>query len=260
MTTKVKSESFQPYLKLIGVVLLITIFYIGYKLGSGKSKIVDDSIPGKSDVTANVLQKQKPTITNTDIQETNFTGKVSIISGSGVLATKAKEYVDTTVAEFKAQADKDVPAMRKDFGADSPSANYTLNIEAKYLDNTATQSIVVSVYTFTGGAHGSSYYKVFTGNGSQILSISDLVKSSEQQAFVSFVKKELYTYRVEGASGSPLFSEVVEDLTLGDFENWSLDDKNLVIYFSQYAVGPGVLGSIEFKIPRYKIERFFNQI
>lgn len=178
-----------------------------------------------------------------------------------MLAQEARVYVNTTVDEFKAQADNDVPEMRKEFGSDSPSANYSLNIDAKYLNNNKTESIVISVYTYTGGAHGSSYYKVFTlsKKDNKMLSISDLIKKEKEYFFTEQVKKELNDWRPEGSTTSPLFPEVVNALSLKDFSDWSLDDENLIIYFGQYAIGPGVIGQVAFPIPLSKIQNLLNE-
>ena len=197
-------------------------------------------------------------ITPVSIKEENFTGIKSVLSGSGLLVLEAQKYIDSTVAEFKTQADRDVPDMRKQFGADNPTANYTLDVLAKEYKSTKYNAVIISVYTFTGGAHGSSYYKVFntTLGGDKILSLSDVIKKEKQTAFTELVKKELNAWRPDGTI--VVFPETVTELTFASFKSWNLDDKNINIYFDQYEIGPGVLGAVVFPISLEKIKDLLN--
>lgn len=205
-------------------------------------------------------------IQNKDIEEENFSGKVAMISGESLLATRARAFVDEIVADFRKQADTDVPDMRKQFGADSPTAQYEIDIDAKYIESKKTESIIVSVYSYTGGAHGSSFYKSFTTsipdgkNPARLLSLSDVVKKDKEIAFTEFVKRELNSWRPENSSSSPVFPEEVQGLKFDSFTNWSFDsdNKNLIIYFSQYEIGPGVLGAVAFPLSIEKVSEFLN--
>src|SRR3990167_1242247 len=73
------------------------------------------------------------------IQEENYTGSRPVITGEGKLAEAGREYVENTVEEFVAQANTDVPAMRKSFGMDSPVASYTIDLEASQAESDTTQ-------------------------------------------------------------------------------------------------------------------------
>jgi hypothetical protein len=55
-----------------------------------------------------------------------------------------------------------------------------------------------------------------------------------------------------------VFPEDVAALTFDSFTNWSMDDKNLIIYFDQYEIGPSVLGEVAFPLPLEKIKSFLN--
>lgn len=199
-------------------------------------------------------------ISSKDIKEKNFTGKVAVVSGEGVLAKTAQAYINETVADFKKQADKDVPDMREKFGADSPTADYEINIDAKDIKGGETESIAMLTYTYTGGAHGNSVYKVITvSSGGEILSLGDVIKTDKQSAFTDFVKKELKSWRPDSSmTSSPIFPEEVQALKFNSFANWSLDDKNLTIYFGQYDIGPGALGPVAFTLSREKVKAFLN--
>jgi hypothetical protein len=198
------------------------------------------SVPKTENIPTKPVEENKTpvSISTKDIKEDNFTGKVALISGSSLVAIKAQTYVDGQVADFRKQANTDVPPMRKEFGADSPTANYEIDIEAKYEKGDKTESAILNVYTYTGGAHGSSFYK--------------------QSAFTAFIKRELTAWRPEGSTGSVVFPEDVEALTFGSFTNWSLGDKNLTLYFDQYEIGPGALGATAFPLPLSKIKDFLE--
>lgn len=247
------------YSKLIAVILFVAVFYVGFRLGTMKKEIY--TAPATEE---KITEKKTPTpisIKNKDIKEENFTGTVVEISGVSTLAVKARAFVEETVLEFKKQADTDVPLMRTDFGEESPSANYEINIEAKHLNSAETESIVFSIYTYTGGAHGSSIYKTFTAaiSDGEILSLSSVVKKEKQTAFTEFLKKQLIAWRPSVSQGEPMiFTEDVEDLKFSALEKWSLDDKNLVIYFDQYEIGPGVLGAVAFPLTIEKIKDFLE--
>jgi hypothetical protein len=253
----IKWDKVTWYSKLLAVVLAVIIFYVGFNLGQ-KKKDIDSANPVPAKQNINI--PTSVTIKTQNIKEENFTGTAPIISGSGTLAKESQAYVDKTVADFKKQADTDVPAMRKEFGADNPTANYEIDIDAKYIKSAKTESIVMTVYTYTGGAHGNSFYKVLTVSvaNSKILSLANIIKSSEQAAFTEFLKKELNSWKPAGSDAPAVFPEDVAALTFNSFTNWSMDAKNLVIYFDQYEIGPGVLGPVAFPLPLEKIKNFLN--
>lgn len=245
------------YIKiLIAAVLLLCIFYVGYYFGN-KNEVSD--IGG---INENTEEKQEVPvlITFKEIKEENFEGTVPEIVGENTVASEARAFVAKVVEEFRTQANKDVPEMRKQFGQDNPSSNYSINIDAKYKKSSKTESIVLSIYTYTGGAHGTSSYKVFnTGNiGGEMLLLEDVLQTEKKEAFVQFIKKELYSWKSNDMDSSMFFDDAVEELNFEFFTNWSLDDENFIVYFNQYDIGPGVLGQIAFPIPLEKVKSFLN--
>jgi hypothetical protein len=245
------------YSQLLAIILFVLAFYIGFYLGEQKAKIgTINEVPQKQTLT-----KTTPiSIKIQNIEEENFSGTKPIISGSSLLAVQARAYVEQKITEFRTQANTDVPDMRKKFGADSPPATYTIDIGATYIKGDKTESIEISVYAYTGGAHGNDSYKVITAispNG-KILSLSEIIKQDKQTAFTEFIKKELNDWRPEGSDTSVVFADTVKDLKFSSFVNWSLDDKNLTIYFDKYEIGPGALGAVVFPLSLDKIRDFLN--
>jgi hypothetical protein len=186
-------------------------------------------------------------ISEEKISEENFSGTIPHISGTSPLATLATDFLAKEIDAFKARADAEVPERAAEFGVGSPPATYTIDITATVKRSAHTESIIFDEYQYMGGANGMSKYRVLTidsVDGHQI-SIAELIAQDQQDAFVAFVKKQLQSgpHKIEG-----LFPEEVAKLTLDDFEQWSLTDSELSIYFDKYTIGPGALGAVAFPI------------
>ena len=236
---------------IIGIVLLLT-----EKLWVPKlvDKIIAREFPQQV-TTPNIIPIS---IITQKINEENFSGTVADVFGTSPIAIQMREYIDKTVSGFRTQANTDVPSIRGQFGADNPTANYEIDITSKYIKSAETESIVTEVYTFTGGAHGSSLYKVMTANilSGEIIPLAKIIRQEKQNDFVTLVKKNLNDWRPEGTDAPVVFADSVEALKFDSFSNYSLDDKNLIIYFDQYAIGPGSLGTTPFPIPLTTIKDF----
>src|SRR3989344_5252152 len=108
--------------KLLGVILLLVALVGTYYLYTqGKPEIIDTQTKEAGGTSEPI------SITSAEIREENFTGSKPVIAGKSLLVQTAREYIASTLKEFKAQADVDVPQMREDFGADSPAASYSLD-------------------------------------------------------------------------------------------------------------------------------------
>lgn len=245
------------YSKLFAIILFIATFYVGFYLGEKNLETIPKDENTQKQVVRNIVPVR---ISNKDIKEENFSGKMPVISGESALALSARAYVKEQISLFRTEANTDVPDMRKKFGADSPVATYTIEINAKYIKNKKTESIIMTMYTYTGGANGNDSYKVITASlvDNKILALSDVIKQEEQVAFMEFIKNKLFVWRPDGSDGSPVFPDEVKNLEFSSIENWSLNDSNLIIYFDKYSIGPGALGAVEFPLPLNKISNFLN--
>ncbi len=240
---------------VIFLVLIAAVFFAAYKYNGNTVTIVNtENKENKKEETAPI------SITQQDIKGENFSGSVAHVSGSGALPLEAQKYIDQTISDFKKQADIDVPSIKAEFGADSPTASYSIDISAKYVQGEKTESLAISIYSYTGGAHGNSVYKVITtskGVG-KILQLSDIIKEDKETAFTEFVKKELNAWAPSGSTAPVVFPEEVANLKFESFQNWSLDEENLILYFSQYEIGPGVLGPVAFPMSLSSIKDFLK--
>ncbi|KKS71612.1 MAG: hypothetical protein UV43_C0032G0012 [Parcubacteria group bacterium GW2011_GWF2_42_7] len=142
-----KFRIFLLILIIIGVILLLTQKFWVPKLVNQiliwERTLPEKIIPSKEEPKT----VTPPTITTKKITEENFSSTVPVILGSSAVAVQARAYIDKTISEFRKEAN---------------NGGYEINIDAKYIKSDKTESIVLSVYSYTGGALGSSIYKVIT--------------------------------------------------------------------------------------------------
>ena len=255
MTKKIKKNKAVFYILALIILIAIGLFLKKQQSTTEVPQNIENWMKEQAE-----SKTQISSMSTKDVKGENFSGKVAVVTGDSILAKSAEGYIEKTVAEFKKQADIDVPDMRSKFGADSPTANYTIDIQASQMSSKKTKSIVLSEYMYTGGANGNGLYKVFTASeeSGSLLSLGDIIKKDKQVEFVNLLKKELKSWVPEGAEGPIVFTEEVDGLTFKDFSNWSMDDKNLTIYFDKYAIGPGVLGPVAFPIKLSKLKDFLK--
>lgn len=243
---------------IISILVLVVFFLclIIIKIQHTRSTPVDTvKKPTITQTSATVL-----TISKKDITEENFTGTEPVITGSSFLADTARAYITQTIADFRTQANTDVPAMRTQFGADAPTATYTIDSDATYTHAHKTESLVISQYVYTGGANGNSAYKVFTvkEGGVELLTLGGVIKESKKDAFTKYVIQKLLAYRPEDSTAPVVFEEEVKALKFDSFQNFSFDGNNLILYFDKYEVGPGVLGAFPFPLPLSKVKEYMR--
>jgi hypothetical protein len=245
--------------KSIGLITMLVIV-VAVLFFWKRSKNDTVSTMPRSDQKQTIKTTVPISIRTEDIKEENFSGTTAVISGSSALATAARAYVESEIAQFRTSANEEVPDIRSEFGSDNPMANYTIDISAKYTWGSKTESIIINEYAYTGGANGHSLYTVMTSiaGGGTLLSLSDVIARDKRSAFVGLIKKELIAWRPEESEEPVVFEDEVKNLTFDSFVDWSLDDQNLVLYFDKYEVGPGVLGAVAFPISRGKIKSFLN--
>ena len=240
------------------IIIILVILVVLLLLKHPKAVMAPKNTPVQSPETKPLSNTPAISITSKDIKEDNFTGKEPIITGSNSIAIEAKKYINDTVSNFRTEANKDVPAMRKEFGADSPFASYTIDIEAEFKEGIKTDSIIISLYSYTGGANGNSVFKVITASHTtgNILSLADIIKNDKQDAFTAYVKKQLDSWVPYGNTDSVVFPDAVKDLSFKSFTDWSINDTNLILYFSKYEIGPGALGAIKFPLKIDNVKDF----
>jgi hypothetical protein len=110
-------------------------------------------------------------------------------------------------------------------------------------------SVLFTGYSYTGGAHGGSFFKTFTFDleNEQVLTLEDIfAEGVDPYAILSSISREELMVRLAE------FPDFVEPGTAPlpeNFVNWVLTSDSLVLYFPEYQVAPYVAGSQEVTIP-----------
>ena len=127
---------------------------------------------------------------------------------------------------------------------------YKFHVEELKLFQPQDQDIVsvrMKVYTYAGGAHGSTRYYSWNWSEKQkkFLNLSDVISTPEQ---ISNLKAK---------TRAKLFSKQTQNnqydkrhvhrgtSTMSDFQIWNLDQNNLIIVFQEYQVASYAAGSFE---------------
>lgn len=199
-----------------------------------------------------------PKIEEVKLEEENFVGAYSKIEGDSRVVKLANAYIEETLESFKKSADEEVPAILLE-DRNSFSANYSIFIESEYLKGESTESIVVNTYVYTGGANGTAIYKTFTlDNSGRELELEDVILEEKQNDFVAFVKKTLLDWRVDDTDHVLVFEDVVNELKFEDIKHFAFDGQDLNIYFSEYDIAPGAVGSPMFTLKYSDISNFLK--
>lgn len=131
---------------------------------------------------------------------------------------------------------------------------YDLQIDTTVATSSKTVSYIVSMYQYTGGAHGSTVVKAFTYNkDSHFVGERELFGENNWRPMVSDLA---YQYLKEKLKENTT-DEVLKEGTTPTGENlsvWYLKGEDVVFVFGQYQIGPYVLGIQEVPIPREKLQ------
>ncbi len=246
--------------KIIISILALVILGLGGLLLKNKNITTTKEIttPEQPIGKDSISSKEKKTIT---IREENFSGSRPVLEKNTLLEKQADAYINQEIESFKKMADEEVPQKRQAETGDQPElVLYTIDIRVHSIKSPTTQSIVIDEDTYTGGASDHTLYKTFTASQTtgKIIVLSDVIIPSKRGEFTTYVKKALQNWRPEKSVSTVVFPEEVAGLTFEDFANWSMDSKNLTLYFDKYTIGPGALGAIAFPLSLSNIKTYSN--
>ena len=119
-------------------------------------------------------------------------------------------------------------------------------------------SLVIKIYYFTGGAHGSEEIHTFNYDMLQKkkIRIEDFFDSSEEALKnISKISAEDITSQLQsrGWKDDDSLKEMINQgtaPTFENFENFNFDPQGLTIYFQRYQVAPGAAGSLTVRITK----------
>nr|MCR5415478.1 DUF3298 and DUF4163 domain-containing protein [Pseudobutyrivibrio sp.] len=120
-------------------------------------------------------------------------------------------------------------------------------------------SVMLSTEVYTGGAHGSHYDEgiIFDSQTGKILSVADLgITADSVHQYVDTLLEE----SPEEATGGLFedYQDTVDSSLSGDMSDVSLwlDDRGLVVEFSEYSLAAYAAGNIKFTVPYSKLTGF----
>lgn len=116
-------------------------------------------------------------------------------------------------------------------------------------------TIAVNTYTFTGGAHGSDYIKLFNFNTEtgEILNAADVLDLNAEFKALAKSKFESEVIKNEGNVKDYFFGE---DFKLP--ENMGLNDQGLIFIYNKYEIASYAQGYTEFLIEFKDLEKFLK--
>lgn len=246
-------------LLLVTLATLVTGFVIYYNffkpINTVEVKIVDFTQLRKSPKKLMTEEKDWYSL-KLEYPENNMTVSDAIFSDLNAFAN-----------EFYLKRYKNFEEAAKELGLSSKDMKYTYSGEYETKESKDYFTYVYTIYTFTGGAHGSTIIKPITvgGNGAivdveTILPLKNLEKISKL-AEVEIWKQKKERMKEGGMSDKEINESVKNDTFVKEGvapirENYSsvwFDGDNLVISFGQYQVGPYSEGIYEVKIPRSEL-------
>lgn len=110
-------------------------------------------------------------------------------------------------------------------------------------------SIALEGYYYTGGAHGSAVqrYLNLDRRSQKALSLDDILLPNQKEKLKALV----YQRFVAWVKSNEMGSDMAEYEKMWPFqlsEEWTLNDKGLVLVYGQYEIGPYVVGMPEFEV------------
>lgn len=158
---------------------------------------------------------------------------------------------DTEIFKMTDQTAKDM-GLQEGMG-------YQYQAEYQLATSSDTTSYVYDIYTFTAGAHGSAYTKVYSfDNAGKEIDIAKSLTDTQIQkmskiAFEDIKKQMLKNLEANSEDAAEINTEWLKEGTSPKRENYSVawyEGEDLVVYFGQYQVAPYVFGEFEVRIPK----------
>ena len=258
MNKDLKSNYKWPFIIVCGILLLGIVFIFLYiRSQSSQTKTLNPSEDTNDtlsdDKEINKINKLED---NTDNYEINYLQFINpTISGKA-----ANQYINNAVTNFKTSAMSDKAEIVAEFSElpDWAQRPYVLIINPE--NNTQVMNIDSSViieYQYTGGANGNSFYKSFNFRNDKPINLANIVTDSDE--FMNLVRNKLREYDNKVSSDGSIFLVDLNDINFTDLNNWSFaTNKDMIIYFDEYQITPGAVGSFKINIPYTDLSNIIN--
>lgn len=177
-----------------------------------------------------------------------------VIGTSDSLNSKISDYVNISLDEFNKSGEENWKARFEtklegesidEFPKENEKFEFISEWELSQL-NTEKISLLITIYQFSGGAHGSTVMKSFNYDvkNNKELSLKDMF--NDDQNYLDKVSSYSVSNLMEQLSGNEMAN--IESIKEGagpkkeNFEIFTFKKNKLTIYFSQYSIGPYALG------------------
>lgn len=152
------------------------------------------------------------------------------------------------IEEIKAQAREAAELAEKEGWE---HRTHTLQIDFALKENGPILSFLVNSYSYTGGANGITRIDTYNINTitNQQLRLQDLFKP---EADYQTIINEIILNQIgeqEKDQDKMYFTGEMGFETIGEEQDFYIEDDHLVILFQKYEIAPGAMGTPEFKIP-----------
>lgn len=184
-----------------------------------------------------------------------------VFSGAVSFNKLIKDAVDKEVSEFKKNSlenDKAIKDTDPDSYAKFPREYYlSISYTAGKID-AETQSIVLNVENFEGGAHGAHYPIAinFDVKNNKEIKLADLFAKQKDylQKISEYCKKDLEKQITEKSEGAGTEGTWIDQGAGPKEENFSIflinKDNSIMFYFPEYQVAPYVYGQFTVTMPK----------
>lgn len=217
------------------------------------------------DLVSTVLSPQKPVaVTIQDKQITDNTKPFVIkitypeIAGLDDFNQRAKAIIDKEISDFKTNSLANDEAVKQTDPTTYAAYPREYELDISYTKGVADSnmvSVIFNVYNFEGGAHGASYFIPlnYNPNSKQEIKLADLFPNQPDylQKISAFCIKDLTKQvidKMESVEGS--WIQDGAGPTEINYQFFLINKDNLVFYFPQYQIAPGVAGDFEVTYPR----------
>ncbi len=155
-----------------------------------------------------------------------------------------RDWIDKTASDF------DIDAPMGDESHGHPSE---FKVTSKTYKSPWTETLVLTLYEFTGGAHGMTLTQTFnfdpkTGEEYGFEDVVDLGQKWHQ-VLLPYIHGKTAAMGVEGNAEQGAGPEAK------NFRRFALDGRNLVLYFEPATVAPYVAGTVVVRIPLKDIRK-----
>lgn len=161
-------------------------------------------------------------------------------------------FVRDTIQTFKTNGNFDnlTSADIKELGFDQ-GRKETLQITYRTVSSLHTISYIFTIYQDTLGAHGNTFFRTGTFNTSNgvPLALADIFSPGATYLDTLSSMSRAKLPRIIGQGADMTFIKNGTEPKAENFQSFSLDNKELVILFDPYAVGPYSAGSQTLRIP-----------